>query len=94
MTIDGKEYPCGIRLSADDNEFVKASGLYSSCTVGVCCDSSHDAMVKNYAATYYSSRISIFLLLSYEFLLFLSFRIPPIARSTTLRHETINKSGT
>ena len=46
MTIDGKEYPCGIRLSADDNEFVKASGLYSSCTVGVCCDSSHDAMVK------------------------------------------------
>ena len=45
-TIDGKEYPCGIRLSADDNEFVKASGLYSSCTVGVCCDSSHDAMVK------------------------------------------------
>ena len=30
----------------DDNEFVKASGLYSSCTVGVCCDSSHDAMVK------------------------------------------------
>lgn len=60
VTIDGKEYPCGIRLSADDNEFVKASGLYSSCTVGVCCDSSHDAMVKNYAATYYSSRISIF----------------------------------
>lgn len=59
VTIDGKEYPCGIRLSADDNEFVKASGLYSSCTVGVCCDSSHDAMVKNYAATYYSSRISI-----------------------------------
>ena len=46
LTIDGKEYPCGIRLSADDNEFVKASGLYSSCTVGVCCDSSHDAMVK------------------------------------------------
>ena len=46
VTIDGKEYPCGIRLSADDNEFVKASGLYSSCTVGVCCDSSHDAMVK------------------------------------------------
>ena len=45
-TIDGTEYPCGIRLSADDNEFVKASGLYSSCTVGVCCDSSHDAMVK------------------------------------------------
>lgn len=34
------------------------------------------------------------LLLSYEFLLFLSFKIPPIARSTTLRHETINKSGT
>ena len=46
VTIDGKEYPCGIRLSADDNEFVKTSGLYSSCTVGVCCDSSHDAMVK------------------------------------------------
>ena len=46
VTIDGKEYPCGIRLSADDNEFVKASGLYSSCTVVVCCDSSHDAMVK------------------------------------------------
>lgn len=45
-TIDGTEYPCGIRLSADDNEFVKASGLYSSCTVGVCCDSSHDAIVK------------------------------------------------
>ena len=45
-TIDGTEYPCGIRLSADDNEFVKASGLYSSFTVGVCCDSSHDAMVK------------------------------------------------
>ena len=34
------------------------------------------------------------LLLSYEFLLFLSFKIPPIARSTTLRHATINKSGT
>ena len=31
------------------------------------------------------------LLLSYEFLLFLSFKIPPIARSTTLRHATINK---
>ena len=45
VTIDGKEYPCGIRLSADDNEFVKTSGLYSSCTVGVCCDSSPDAMV-------------------------------------------------
>ena len=46
VTIDGKEYPCGIRLYADDNKFVKDSGLYTSCTVGVCSGTSHDAMVK------------------------------------------------
>ena len=46
VTIDGREYPCGIRLSADDNEFVNDSGLYNSCTVGVCSGTSHDAMVK------------------------------------------------
>ena len=70
VTIDGKEYPCGIRLSAR------------------CYGQKIMRLHITVAAFLF------LLLLSYEFLLFLSFRIPPIARSTTLRHETINKSGT
>lgn len=32
----GSKYPCGIRLSSNSNKWLSDSGLYDSCTFGIC----------------------------------------------------------
>lgn len=43
---NGDKYPSGIRLTSADNQFLSGSGLYDSCTFGICYGGSDTKLIQ------------------------------------------------